>query len=50
MSDDWDLLAEAFDKYIELKNEDDIPLWMIEERLSLQQLKQSENTNNEVKE
>ena len=36
--DEWDILAKAFDEYIAQLTEDGIPLWMIEERLRLEQL------------
>lgn len=40
--DEWDLLAEAFDKWLEQTTEDGIPLWMIEERNTIQQIIQHE--------
>ena len=40
--DEWDILAEAFDKWLEQTTEDGIPLWMIEERNRIQQITEHE--------
>lgn len=38
LKDEWDILARAFDDYVAKLNDDGIPVWMIEERLRIEQL------------
>lgn len=49
MSDDWDLLAEEFDKWLEQTTEDGIPVWMIHQNFKIQQFTQNEKTTDSSK-
>lgn len=49
VKDEWDLLAEEWDRYIARVREDGVPLWMIEERMRILEMEDSE-LNRKLKE